>query len=171
MLEDRDTGGNVQWNCVCSCGNKRVVRASSLASGKCIKCEACYKKAGYHSIYKNREKALFISLYKQLKTRHKKKGGAKDSIISFERFKEISLLPCAYCGVKHSRVIEDTSKLSDTKVNIVGIDRIDSSKGYIESNVVPCCFYCNRLKMEYEAHDFIVWLKRVTEYQTPYPIY
>jgi len=64
-LDERDKHGSVQWDCVCSCGNKRVVSTGELNRGLCTKCEACYKKAGYHSIYKNREKALFISLYKR----------------------------------------------------------------------------------------------------------
>ena len=166
MLEDRNKGGKAQWDCVCSCGNKRVVNTSSLTSGRCTKCEECCSKEGYHKTYKNREKALFINVYNRLKQRHKKKGGSKDSIISFERFKELSSMPCVYCGVKYSRVIADRS--SDTEINLVGIDRIDSSKGYIEGNVVSCCGFCNRLKMEYAAHGFYAWLKRVTEHQTPY---
>lgn len=28
----------------------------------------------------------------------------------------------------------------------IGLDRLDSKEGYITSNVVPCCWQCNRIK-------------------------
>lgn len=41
--------------------------------------------------------------------------------------------PCHYCN----RAIET-----------IGIDRIDSDKGYIVDNCVPCCSTCNWIKMD-----------------------
>jgi hypothetical protein len=38
---------------------------------------------------------------------------------------------CAYCGLE-----------SDVEAG-VGLDRLDNSKGYEQSNVVPCCTLCN----------------------------
>jgi len=28
----------------------------------------------------------------------------------------------------------------------IGLDRIDNDKGYLENNVVPCCWICNKIK-------------------------
>ncbi len=44
--------------------------------------------------------------------------------------REIIKLPCSYCGGTEN----------------IGLDRIDNSIGHIESNVVPCCGFCNELR-------------------------
>lgn len=38
------------------------------------------------------------------------------------------------------------------------LDRVDSSKGYIISNVVGCCKICNRAKSDMNVYDFIDWV-------------
>ena len=56
------------------------------------------------------------------------------------------------------------SKISDTVLKINGIDRVDSGKGYVINNVVPCCKYCNIAKGEMSREDFLKWVKRVYEF-------
>jgi hypothetical protein len=46
---------------------------------------------------------------------------------------------CAYCG---------------RRINGIGIDRIDSEKGYDYDNVVLCCAVCNRMKLNYSVEQF-----------------
>ena len=36
-----------------------------------------------------------------------------------------------------------------------GIDRVDSDGGYVTGNVVPCCWPCNRMKMDMVHADFL----------------
>lgn len=47
---------------------------------------------------------------------------------------------CMYCG---------------RKIDTIGIDRVDNSKGYSIDNIVPCCINCNRMKMAQSVEDFI----------------
>lgn len=47
---------------------------------------------------------------------------------------------CSYCG---------------SSIETVGVDRIDSSKGYTKDNSTPCCETCNRMKM---ALDYNFWV-------------
>ena len=57
---------------------------------------------------------------------------------------------------------------STDKEMVNGIDRIDSSKGYVFDNCVPCCKHCNIMKMTMTIDEFInkikkilnVWVKR-----------
>lgn len=59
---------------------------------------------------------------------------------------------CQYCG--------------ETELSKTGLDRIDNSIGYIESNVNPCCITCNLIRkdMPYEAWLlFAVNLKEIRE--------
>lgn len=82
--------------------------------------------------------------YSTYQTRAKKKK------INFELTKEefdnITSQPCLYCG-----------EYTEGKEN-VGIDRIDSNKGYIKGNCVPCCANCNLGKY---TSNVSVWLKRM----------
>ena len=62
------------------------------------------------------------------------KRGAIDRNISYELsddfVKPLLIKNCYYCGEPES----------------MGLDRINSNIGYIESNVVPCCGICNIMK-------------------------
>jgi hypothetical protein len=45
------------------------------------------------------------------------------------------------------------------------LDRIDSSKGYSISNVVPCCATCNKAKLAMPRDEFLGWIDRVYQFQ------
>lgn len=53
---------------------------------------------------------------------------------------------CEYCG---------------DKLNGIGLDRIDSSRGYEIDNVVPCCRWCNIMKLDNEVDEFIEHCRKV----------
>lgn len=62
--------------------------------------------------------------------------------LSLEDFKRLESQSCRYCGGK--------SPGKDT----VGVDRLDSSLGYVKGNCVPCCVKCNRMKLDSSEADF-----------------
>lgn len=82
--------------------------------------------------------------------------GAKIRNLDFnltkEEFNEITKMPCNYCG-EYSGVF--------LGVHFCGIDRIDSNKGYIKDNVVPCCEMCNRMKLDYKFDDWVNKMKKI----------
>ena len=47
---------------------------------------------------------------------------------------------CYYCG---------------DKIKTIGLDRVDNNIGYIESNIVLCCCWCNRMKLNFSRRNFI----------------
>lgn len=57
--------------------------------------------------------------------------------LSFKEFHDLIAKSCFYCG-------DDG----------FGIDRIDSTRGYIQDNCVSCCSICNRMKFDLNAKDF-----------------
>jgi hypothetical protein len=57
-------------------------------------------------------------------------------LIPEEKFYELIKEPCYYCD----------NKLGTKTIYGVGLDRLDSSKAYEYSNVVPCCHFCNTTK-------------------------
>ena len=45
-----------------------------------------------------------------------------------------------------------------------GIDRIDSTKGYLIGNIVPCCYSCNVMKNILSVEDFFNQLKKIYKF-------
>lgn len=82
--------------------------------------------------------------------RAKKKG--KIFEMTLEMFKEIVSSNCYICGISHS----------DGK--FIGVDRKDSSLGYISGNIFPCCSYCNYMKREWDYEQFLDLVKNITVY-------
>jgi hypothetical protein len=57
---------------------------------------------------------------------------------------------CPYSGLKMIFDINSPERLS--------LDRIDSAKGYIKSNVVWCCWQANNIKQDLSMEDFKKWI-------------
>lgn len=67
--------------------------------------------------------------------------------IPFLAFDQIIKQPCYYCGYKKD-------------LNVLGIDRIDNTKGYISGNCLPSCWDCNKVKSNKTMKEHIEYLKR-----------
>ena len=83
-----------------------------------------------------------------------KKG--REFSLSYDEVIELVQQNCYYCGSGPSL---ETVSSEGWKRN--GIDRIDSSKGYIPSNVVPCCSRCNFMKSTMNQPDFYGHISRI----------
>lgn len=163
------------WHCICDCGNKSIIPETCLTRKKKTKSCGCLK----------------ITVGKQRQGRYiaKKPGwepGAwrmykkyRDGDIGFEKFIELSKLPCHYCGtVKSNRfnpyITRDGRPRPDQRVTqqrideawfeYNGLDRIDNTLGHTLSNCVPCCGICNKMKINHSQEVFIQHCKKVSEY-------
>ena len=170
ISKTRGNKGQIRYDCICDCGNTHTVSGESIRSGKSKSC-GCLKKTYIPKTFnKNREHAILKVQYSHLKRRNNKiDSNAK--CITFEKFYTLSKSKCHYCGLEHSKTLldrtnetKDTKLISDTIVCVNGIDRVDSSKGYVEGNVVSCCKYCNAAKNTMSRDEFFKWIKRVYEY-------
>lgn len=101
------------------------------------------------------------TMYSHLRGRHSKHAG---EMISFDQFVTISQCSCHYCG--------SPPRNRTYGWNYTGIDRIDSSQGYVAANVRPCCWTCNRMKGDLTEGQFVEQLKRIlTHFQLPFSKY
>lgn len=157
---DRGNRGQIKYNCVCDCGNKHEVTGESLRSGRSRSCGCLSRDRIPYNRIVDREYAAFRQLYNSTI----KKRSIKDNYItdiSLDKFIEISKSPCYYCGLLSSNTTKDRIKSSTYVLKTNGLDRVDSNLGYLCSNVVSCCRYCNFAKntmTQDEFRDFVIRL-------------
>ena len=68
---------------------------------------------------------------------------------------------CHYCGIKNSNKYIYKQPHFSHIFFYNGIDRIDSSKGYIKGNILSCCKRCNVAKSDMKYDEFIELIKRI----------
>ena len=107
--------------------------------------------------------AAFNSLLRGYKSAAKRRGLKFE--LSREEFVALTKRSCYYCGVDPHTVYSAGHHYINGTYVYNGIDRIDNDKDYTSSNVVPCCFACNRAKMDTPYDDFICWLDRIAAFR------
>lgn len=107
---------------------KRTVKKSNSEYRK--------RKRVNNNLAKDKKPAL-PPKYRSYLNRANKKSMAFD--LSIEEFEKILSMQCVYCG----------------GYNRMTIDRIDSSGGYTQDNVQPCCNKCNMMKYTHDHADFL----------------
>lgn len=94
--------------------------------------------------YRRTEKGRFFNL----RARAKRRG--LEMTLSFEDYVAFISESCHYCQ----------GTLPEAGC---GLDRVDSSRGYIKDNVRPCCETCNRAKGDLTEEKFMEWVGRIYE--------
>lgn len=162
----------------CDCGSpiKSILKSTLLDKRHPVSSCGCLvkEKAGFVS---DREIALKKLLYIKLKERHVKT--LKEDLKEFINFEDFCLRieePCYYCGLIETDTSMDTKSKMIVNNDIIykpvtgtiykhnGIDRIDSNKGYVVDNVIPCCKYCNIAKSDMTQKEFYDWIESVYNY-------
>lgn len=146
-----------KYECKCiKCGSIHIKQLHHLKGFKGEGCLNCTKKltAQPRSTINQRN-------YTNYKSKILKQT-SKDFELSFEEFDILVTKNCYYCGMEPTfpERFKDEFKNREI-VNFNGIDRIDSDKGYILSNCVPCCFTCNRMKSDMNQLDFTNHIERI----------
>jgi hypothetical protein len=93
-----------------------------------------------------------------------------DFHLTLPQLKAVVSLPCAYCGREPSNIKRNSYVVQgilrrdvypELIIHYSGLDRIDSSQGYIQGNVVPCCAGCNAMKSKLSLEDFLDSVGRI----------
>jgi hypothetical protein len=97
----------------------------------------------------------------------------KDFHLTLPQLKFVSKMPCTYCGKEPSNVFYvryrtdgKAARVPGLDIRYSGLDRVDSSKGYIHGNVVPCCGECNLLKNDGSLDDFFAHVERIRSHKS-----
>ena len=117
----------------------------------------------YRQTHKEKIKKYIQTHKKQIQERHRKylssvegkysyyQTNAKNKgfifNITFNEFSKLLNEPCYYCGGEGH-----------------GVDRLDSSIGYLKDNIVSCCSMCNFMKRTYTEDEFIEKCIKIANY-------
>ena len=109
-----------------------AVNNINKVSSYCIKCNKI-KAIEWNKINRaiKGSKAWYRRRYDQLRYHYKHQRYPRGFDLTFPQYLNLMKEICYYCGDKIERL---------------GVDRVDNSKGYIESNCVAACPSCNRSK-------------------------
>lgn len=128
------------WECLCSCGTKKLVAGTSLRTGVSKSCGCIkYENSGRPRTTSNTEKAI-RSIY----ARYKCDAISRNLVfeLTLDEFKVFIDKACFYCG----KFEQNFQKEENIIFKYNGIDRANNSIGYILKNCVTCCKHCNTLK-------------------------
>lgn len=156
----RNKCGHVYWDCICDCGKRKTISGSALRLGKTNSCGCLARE----TVRKEYGEAAFNKLYASYKR------GAKDRGLDFEiskiDFKQLTKANCYYCNSEPKNICSNNGK-GNFYGNYIynGIDRVDNNKGYIERNIVTCCFVCNKMKSIMSHDDFLDKIKQIYLHQ------
>lgn len=95
-----------------------------------------------------------ISIYK---SNARKRGISFD--LTYAQFETLVDGECYFCGDTGGNTLR---KRSYSDYSYTGIDRVDNSIGYIPSNCIPCCSWCNRAKNNGTLANFVDKCKKIT---------
>jgi len=155
--------GSALWRCECDCGGETITQSTYLRNGATKSC-GCLKKAtgknnaqwkGYGEIYSN----YWTNLIRSAKRRNLQFEITQK--IVWEKFIQ-QKGECALSGIllKHY-----PSRTKNKGPDSASLDRIDSTKGYIQGNIQWVSVEINKIKMELSNERFIKLCKQVARYQ------
>jgi hypothetical protein len=156
------------WDCQCECGNLTDVLTHHLLTGNtkscgCLKIEAIINNQKLSLPYVTKYEPYIASARRIWKSYCYQD---KNCTLTFNEWLILSQQSCFYCGIKpdnkYNVFIKKKNASQFTKDNgdfvYNGLDRIDSSLPHILSNVVPCCWICNRAKNERTIEEFYQYI-------------
>lgn len=136
----------------CECGDERRYDEYRFVSGRAVQCPPCaYSQRGLG--ISNVQSGWDNWLYSYMK--NAKSRGIAWSLSVLE-FTDLCKRDCFYCGESPQR---RTHRRNPIFAN--GVDRLDSTRGYIASNCVSCCSTCNKMKGTMGVDEFLAQIERI----------
>lgn len=154
-------GKHQRWKCVCDCGDEYITSSQALSVQTItLSCEKCRR------INSRSKEEITGYIWGQLQNRRKIRNGDIEFSVTKEYAYNLFLTQdrkCALSGV--DICFADTAKGHQTGESTASLDRIDSSKGYVEDNVQWVHKRVNVMKNNMSDQEFIEWCRRIVDVQ------
>lgn len=149
------------WKCECECGNIKFVPTHKLKSGGIKSCGKCGRRKRNPEDYSHEEITIgFWNSIKYNATRRK-----LDFDITMEYVWNLFISQERKCALTKIELKMPSTIYKDRVAtnNCASLDRIDSSKGYVEGNVQWVHKWINIMKQDFTQEEFIYFCKKVSE--------
>lgn len=146
--------GKMRYGVQCNSCSTFTWRTIQTVERKDLGCISCANKKKSERMAHKDDNRMYKRLMSNVKSNARNRGIKFD--LSFDDIKTIADSNCFYCGNE-----PEPRKLKDEYFYCNGIDRLDSSIGYILENCVSSCKQCNLAKLDYSMDDFLKWIDRV----------
>ncbi len=154
------------YECLCDCGKTKNISINSIKQGLARSCGCSLKRKGKSHPNWSGTENVSSSYYQSIIF------GAKIRKIEFdltiEYINELLVKQGFRCAVSGLEIKEEkytTRKNKNPKVeNTASLDRIDSSKGYVEGNVQWVHKDINRMKWKHKQDYFIELCNQISQY-------
>ena len=145
---------------LCTCGQTKVTSVARVVAGRTLSCGCVQRQRSSKSVSGRNAKQCAPGQAAKNFVYRRYKAGAHTRGIAFElgldAFLCIAQKPCYYCGSMPGRKAnKGTVKGFSQNFIYSGIDRVDSARGYVADNVVPCCSRCNYMKRTMSVAEFL----------------
>lgn len=150
-------GKSRSWTCKCDCGNVVEVKATNIEKFGDRGC-GCRKNRRPPTTDKSPIDSAIQELVRRYKSNARKRGlewGLTD-----ERAASLLFGNCAYTGDAPANIFNGNRG----QVLYNGIDRLDNTKGYVESNVVSCSRRANMAKNDMPLQQFMLLCEKVVKH-------
>ena len=149
------------WKCKCDCGNECVVRRGHLKSGKIQSCGCLLNRIGKNSPSFGGYEEIPLSYYNRARAGATRLPRNFEFSVSIEYLWDLFLKQNRKCALSGVDIDFNREKFKKIQQFSASLDRIDSSKGYIEGNVQWVHKDINIMKMDLQQNKFIEWCSKV----------
>jgi hypothetical protein len=151
------------YECLCDCGNKKIIESSHFLYDNTKSCGCNLNAKGQLSkSYTGIEElsgAYFGKIYQNAISRK------LEFSISIEYIWNLFLKQERKCVLSGVPIILQQSYCKNCKLQTASLDRIDSFKGYVESNVQWVHKIIQFMKQEHTDKNFINWCHIISDFQ------
>lgn len=169
VLETLKHNNRLMYRVKCDCGKVELKRKDHVKSGRAKMCKGCASKLTTSRypmpVHKTGAGQLSGTHYLAIKYGAQRRG--LEFNISPEQLWDIFVKQNGLCALSGIPLVL-TRDLKDQNVNwdiiTASVDRIDSSIGYIPSNIWWVHKEVNRLKNNYSVQELLYWSKHIVEW-------
>lgn len=148
-------------NCRCQCGKLVQIYKQHARSGNTVSC-GCYISE-YLKLTNNGLDANINRVINRYQNKAKKRGF--EWSLTDQEAHDLMTNDCVYCGSSPQQIAHGF-KNKDFITLYNGIDRVDSTIGYIMSNCVSCCGQCNIMKHETQLSDWFAHMRKIIQFKS-----